>query len=237
MNEQKTTFRQDYRPYSHSIDSVELDFALDPDSTLVKSTMVVTPTRGADTTNLELNGEGLQFESLQINGQEAAPGFYILSDNKLTVKNISRQTKITITNRFSPKANTNLSGIYMSNGAFMSQCEAEGFRHITYWPDRPDVMSRFTVTIHADKALYPVLLSNGNLVGKGDEDDGRHFARWDDPFKKPSYLFALVAGDFVNRSEQFKLANGKECLLQVWTEEKNFDKSAWALESLKKAIR
>lgn len=102
----------------------------------------------------------------------------------------------------------------------MSQCEAQGFRNITYWPDRPDVMSRFTVTIHADKTLYPVLLSNGNLVAEGDEADNRHWVRWEDPFKKPCYLFALVAGQFVAREDKIKTKSGREVLLQVWTEEK-----------------
>lgn len=104
------------------------------------------------------------------------------------IRDVSSKMRITIVNRFSPQANSALSGIYMSNGAFMSQCEAEGFRHITYWPDRPDCMSRFTVTMHADKTLYPVLLSNGNLADQGDEENGRHWARWEDPFFKPCYL-------------------------------------------------
>ena len=232
----RTIFRKNYKPYTHSIDSVELDFVLDPQSTLVTSRMKVTPKRDAETDDLVLNGHNLTFESLRINDREAKDNEYSLTEDSLTVYGVSHQTDITIVNRFSPAENTDLSGIYMSAGSFMSQCEAEGFRAITYWPDRPDVMSRFTVTMHADKSAYPVLLSNGNLVASGDESEGRHWARWEDPFKKPCYLFALVAGRFSVRGDKITLKNGHECLLQVWTEEKNFDKSAWALQCLKKAI-
>lgn len=232
-----TVYRKDYRPYTHSIDTVHLDFVLDPESTVVTNRMMVTPLRGAPTTDLVLNADELFFEKLLIDGRPAQADRYEVSPTRLVVKRVSQQCEITIVNRFSPQANTALSGIYMSNGAFMSQCEAEGFRRITYWPDRPDVMSLFTVTMHADKVLYPVLLSNGNLIDEGDEEDNRHWARWEDPFKKPCYLFALVAGNLVSRSEDFVLADGRKVLLQVWTEAKNFERSAHALESLKKAVK
>lgn len=234
--EHTTVYRKDYRPYSHSIDSVELDFVLNPESTTVTSTMVVTPLRGAATRDLVLDGgHDLFIEKVLIDGQQANER-YQMSPGQLTIKGISKQSTITIVNRIVPVNNTSLSGIYMSRGAFMSQCEAQGFRNITYWPDRPDVMSRFTVTIHADKTLYPVLLSNGNLVAEGEEADNRHWVRWEDPFKKPCYLFALVAGQFVAREAKIRTKSGREVLLQVWTEEKNYPNSEHALESLKKAI-
>lgn len=234
--EHTTVYRKDYRPYSHSIDSVELDFVLNPESTTVTSTMVVTPLCGAATHDLVLDGgHDLFIEKVLIDGQQANER-YQMGQGQLTIKNISKQSTVTIVNRIVPVNNTSLSGIYMSRGAFMSQCEAQGFRNITYWPDRPDVMSRFTVTIHADKTLYPVLLSNGNLVAEGDEADNRHWVRWEDPFKKPCYLFALVAGQFVAREDKIKTKSGREVLLQVWTEEKNYPNSEHALESLKKAI-
>ena len=218
--EHTTVYRKDYRPYSHSIDSVELDFVLNPESTTVTSTMVVTPLRGAATRDLVLDGgHDLFIEKVLIDGQQANER-YQMSPGQLTIKGISKQSTITIVNRIVPVNNTSLSGIYMSRGAFMSQCEAQGFRNITYWPDRPDVMSRFTVTIHADKTLYPVLLSNGNLVAEGEEADNRHWVRWEDPFKKPCYLFALVAGQFVAREAKIRTKSGREVLLQVWTEEK-----------------
>ena len=234
--EHTTVYRKDYRPYTHSIDSVELDFVLNPESTTVTSTMTVTPLRGAATTDMVLDGgRDLFIEKVLINGQQANDR-YQMAGGQLTIKNISSQATITIVNRIVPVNNTSLSGIYMSRGTFMSQCEAQGFRNITYWPDRPDVMSRFTVTIHADRTQYPVLLSNGNLVAQGDEADNGHWVRWEDPFKKPCYLFALVAGDFVAREDTITTKSGREVLLQVWTEKKNYLNSEHALESLKKAI-
>lgn len=231
-----TVYRKDYRPYSHSVDSVELDFVLNPESTTVTSTMVVTPLRGAATTDLVLDGgPDLVLEKVLVNGQPAQERV-LAAAGTLTVKDVARQSTVTIINRISPASNTALSGLYMSRGAFMSQCEAQGFRNITFWPDRPDVMSRFTVTIHADKTDYPVLLSNGNLISKGDEADNGHWVRWEDPFRKPSYLFALVAGKFTAREDTITTKSGRKVLLQVWTEEKNYPYSEHALESLKKAI-
>jgi aminopeptidase N len=136
-----------------------------------------------------------------------------------------------------PVENTTLSGLYVSNGNFFTQCEAEGFRRITFFPDRPDVMAKYTVMLRADKAAYPVLLSNGNLIEEGDLGDGRHYAKWEDPFKKPSYLFALVAAKLVCQEETFKLADGRDVLLQVWVEEGNLDKTDYAMQSLKNSIR
>ncbi|MDB5744825.1 MAG: aminopeptidase, partial [Polaromonas sp.] len=136
-----------------------------------------------------------------------------------------------------PDTNTSLMGLYVSNGNFFTQCEAEGFRKITFFPDRPDVMAKYTVMLRADKEKYPVLLSNGNLIEQGDLGDGRHYALWEDPFKKPSYLFALVAGNLVCQEENFTLQSGREVLLQVWVEHGNLDKTQHAMESLKNSIR
>jgi len=235
--EKKIIRRSDYEPYPYNVDSVDLDFVLDAESTQVTTTMLVTPKAGIDVSDLVLDASELSFENLFIDGAEAPKERYSLTGDGLTIHDIRSQTKVTLINRFSPARNTALSGIYMSHGAFMSQCESQGFRRITYWPDRPDVMSRFSVTIHADKATCPVLLSNGNLVDSGDEAGGKHFVRFVDPYRKPSYLFALVAGQFVDRSEDFLLKDGRTCRLSVWTEAHNFKKSAHALESLKKAIR
>ncbi len=233
----KIVRREDYRPFPYNIDSVELDFVLDAESTLVTTSMLVTPKAGFSPTELKLDAGELAFERLFINGIEVDDTRYTLTSTSLVVRGITSQSRVTVINRFSPARNTALSGIYMSRGAFMSQCESQGFRRITYWPDRPDVMSRFTVTIHADKASCPVLLSNGNLTDSGDEADGKHWAKFVDPYKKPSYLFALVAGNFVDRSEDFLLKDGRTCRLSIWTEAHNFGKSLHALESLKRAIR
>ncbi len=136
-----------------------------------------------------------------------------------------------------PEKNTSLMGLYVSSGNFFTQCEAEGFRKITFFPDRPDVMAKYTVMLRADKERYPVLLSNGNLIEQGDLGDGRHYALWEDPFKKPSYLFALVAGNLVCQEEAFQLKSGREVLLQVWVEHGNLDKTQHAMDSLKNSIR
>lgn len=237
MTEAKIFRREDYQPYPFTIDSVDLDLVLDPESTVVTNTMLVTPKAGTIQSNLVLDADEIAFERLFVNGEELDDSRYELTANNLIIRGINTQSRITVVNRCSPARNTALSGIYMSNGAFMSQCESEGFRRITYWPDHPDVMSCFTVTIHAKKSDYPILLSNGNLEARGDEDADRHWARYRDPFKKPSYLFALVAGKFVDRSERFMLKDGRECVLSIWTEAKNYEKSGHALESLKKAIR
>lgn len=229
--------REDYRPYPFTIEKVELDITLDPETSVVTNNMVVTPKALSETTDMVFDADDIAFERLFINGAEADDSRYELSGTTLTVKGITEQTKLTIVNRFSPARNTKLSGIYMSNGAFMSQCESQGFRRITYWPDRPDVMSRFTVTVHAKQDACPVLLSNGNLVASGAEENGRHWARFVDPHKKPSYLFALVAGDFMERFTDIVLKNGRTCHLSVWTETKNYARSAHALESLEQAIR
>jgi aminopeptidase N len=130
-----------------------------------------------------------------------------------------------------------LSGLYASAGNLITQCEAEGFRRITWFPDRPDVMAKYTVLLRADKKAFPVLLSNGNLIEEGDLGDGRHYAKWEDPFFKPSYLFAIVAGKLVCQEETFRLQDGRDALLQVWVEPGNLDKTDHAMQSLKKSIR
>ena len=136
-----------------------------------------------------------------------------------------------------PGANTELSGLYLSNGNFFTQCEAEGFRKITYYPDRPDVMARFFTTITGDKKKYPVLLSNGNLIGSGELKDGRHFAKWHDPFPKPAYLFALVAGDLARISDAFTTMSGRKVDLHIYVQHHNKDKCGHAMESLKLAMK
>ena len=148
------------------------------------------------------------------------------------MNNIPDSFELTLESTCNPAENTTLSGLYVSGGNFFTQCEAEGFRRITYFLDRPDVMATYTVTLRADKADYPVLLSNGNLIEEGDLENGRHFARWEDPFKKPSYLFALVAGKLVKLEQRMKTGSGKEKLLQVWVEPHDLDKTQHAMDSL-----
>ncbi len=179
-------------------------------------------------------GEQLEFVSASVDGAQHAARAHA---SGLTVENVPAEFELTLVNLCNPAANTTLSGLYVSNGNFFTQCEAEGFRRITYFLDRPDVMAVFTVTLRADKAACPVLLSNGNLLEQGDLPDGRHFARWEDPFRKPSYLFALVAGKLVALEERLHSRSGKEKLLQVWVEPHDLDKTRHAMDSLIHSIR
>ncbi len=224
----------DYTPPAYAIDRVALRFDLDPAKTRVHSRMEVRRAAGApDTAPLVLDGEDITLVTLKVDGEFVA---FRQEGNTLTLDRLPEQFVLEIDCINAPKDNTQLAGLYMSGGAFFTQCEAEGFRRITYWPDRPDVMSRFHVTLRADKKTYPVLLSNGNLVAQRDLGDGRHEAEWDDPFPKPSYLFALVAGDLVCREQQVRSASGKTHRLQVYVRAGDLDKTEHAMQSLIKAV-
>ncbi|HZZ12805.1 MAG TPA: aminopeptidase N [Paraburkholderia sp.] len=228
--------RADYAPPAFLIDTVALEFDLVPERTVVKSTMHLRRNPDASrTARLELMGEQLEFVSAAIDGKPFAQAQ--AHEHGLILENVPDDFELTLTNLCNPAANTTLSGLYVSGGNFFTQCEAEGFRRITYFLDRPDVMATFTVTLRADKAHYPVLLSNGNLLEEGDLPDGRHFARWEDPFRKPSYLFALVAGKLVALEERVTSGSGKEKLLQVWVEPHDLDKTRHAMDSLIHSIR
>ncbi|WP_250450724.1 aminopeptidase N [Caballeronia sp. ATUFL_M2_KS44] len=229
--------REDYTPPAFLIDSVALEFDLVPSRTVVKNTMRLRRNPDAGPApRLELMGEQLEFVSAFIDGAPHAD--VQVKDNGLSIGNIPGDAfELVIESICNPAENTTLSGLYVSSGNFFTQCEAEGFRRITYFLDRPDVMSTYTVTLRADKAAYPVLLSNGNLLEEGDLSDGRHFAKWEDPFKKPSYLFALVAGKLVCLEERIQSSSGKEKLLQVWVEPQDLDKTRHAMDSLIHSIR
>ncbi|CDY74042.1 Membrane alanine aminopeptidase N [Caballeronia glathei] len=228
--------RADYAPPAFLIDSVALEFDLAPERTAVRNTMRVRRNPDAAAAPaLALMGEQLEFVRASIDGRVHAD--VRVNENELTIDNIPDSFELTIESLCNPAANTTLSGLYVSSGNFFTQCEAEGFRRITYFLDRPDVMATYTVTLRADKSAYPVLLSNGNLVEQGDLPDGRHFAKWEDPFKKPSYLFALVAGKLVVLEERITAGSGKEKLLQVWVEPQDLDKTRHAMDSLIHSIR
>ncbi|OUL97044.1 aminopeptidase N [Paraburkholderia hospita] len=228
--------RADYAPPAFLIDTVALEFDLVPERTVVRNTMRIRRNPDAvRATHLELMGEALQFVEASIDGKPYANVH--AHEHGLTVDNVPDSFELTLTGLCNAAANTTLSGLYVSSGNFFTQCEAEGFRRITWFLDRPDVMATYTVTLRADKAAYPVLLSNGNLLEEGDLPDGRHFARWEDPFRKPSYLFALVAGKLVALEERVKSGSGKEKLLQVWVEPHDLDKTRHAMDSLIHSIR
>ncbi|WP_323118479.1 aminopeptidase N [Burkholderia alba] len=228
--------RADYTPPAFLIDTVALEFDLAPERTLVRNTMRVRRNpAAAHAPHLELRGEALEFVGARLDG---APYAAVRAhEHGLTVENVPDAFELTLDSACAPDRNTTLSGLYVSSGNFFTQCEAEGFRRITYFLDRPDVMATYTVTLRADRQAYPVLLSNGNLIDQGDLPDGRHYAKWEDPFRKPSYLFALVAGKLVAIEETIRSGSGKEKLLQVWVEPHDLDKTRHAMDSLIHSIR
>ena len=223
--------REDYRAPAFRIKTVELAFDLDPAKTIVASRMLVERHAAEPGEALRLHGEALTLLRVQIDGQSVSfrhEGGDLIIDNPPEAASFTLE----IRNTCAPEKNTELSGLYTSGGGFCTQCEAEGFRRITWFLDRPDVMAVYTVTIRADKARYPVLLSNGNLLEQGQLDNGRHFAKWHDPFPKPSYLFALVAGNLVAREQRIRTRAGREHLLQVYVRPGDLEKTEHAMNSL-----
>ncbi len=238
IDQTPNVYRKDYTPPAYLVDTVEMGFDLSPESTLVSTRLKMRRNPVATGNALQLSGEKLELLALRMNGVVLkAKRNYSLNEGLLEIAAAPDEVILEIVTRINPIKNTSLMGLYVSNGNFFTQCEAQGFRKITYYPDRPDVMAKFTVMLRGDKQKYPVLLSNGNLIEQGDLGDGRHYAKWEDPFKKPSYLFALVAGNLVCQEEKFKLKSGRKVLLQVWVEPGNLDKTAHAMDSLKNSIR
>jgi aminopeptidase N len=233
----QTIYRKNYTVPAYLVDTVELGFDLDPDRTVVAARLGLRRNPESAGGDIELHGENLELVALRMNGKPLGKRDYRIVDQVLRIANAPERVTLEIETITAPRRNTTLNGLYVSNGNFFTQCEAEGFRHITYFPDRPDVMAKFTVMLRADKDTYPVLLSNGNLVEQGELGDGRHYAKWEDPFMKPSYLFALVAARLVCQEETFRLADGRDALLQVWVEPGNLDKTDYAMASLKNSIR
>ncbi|MET3118040.1 aminopeptidase N [Undibacterium sp. GrIS 1.8] len=232
-----TIYRKDYIAPGYWVDTVEMGFDLDPDATHVATRMVMRRNHDSSEKDIVLFGESLKLLQLRMNGVNLKKSAYKIEGETLRIANAPDDVTLEIETLIKPVKNTSLSGLYTSNQNFITQCEAEGFRKITWFPDRPDVMAKYTVMLRADKKKIPVLLSNGNLIEEGDLGDGRHYAKWEDPFKKPSYLFALVAGKLVCQEEKYKLKSGRKVLLQVWVENGNLDKTQHAMDSLKNSIR
>ena len=226
----------DYSSYPFEIEQVDLRFDLHPDATRVRADLKVRRTGDANAP-LELDGEALELKSIAIDGVAVPDDAYQLTETGLTLAEVPDAFTLVTEVEIAPSKNTALSGLYMSGGRFCTQCEAIGFRRITFYPDRPDVMSRFTVRMTADKATYPILLSNGTPGEAGDVDDGRHFAVWDDPHKKPAYLFALCAGDYDVYSDQFTTMSGKTIDLAIHVDKGDADRAAWAMDSLKRSMK
>ena len=227
----------DYRPPAFLVDTVDLTFELDDTDTRVASRLTVRRNLTGDpSAPLRLDGGALDLLSVTLDGAPLGANRYRIEDNQLVIPDLPDHGTLEIETRIAPKDNTRLTGLHVSNGGFFTQCEAEGFRRITYFPDRPDVMARFTATIIADAARYPVLLSNGNPQGTTTLADGRHCAVWVDPHPKPCYLFALVAGDLVSVTDRFVTRSGREVALAIWVRRGDEDRCGHAMRSLKQAM-
>ena len=226
-----THLRQEYRPPLFAFDSVELDFALNPTKTIVSSKIQLKRLLEG---SLKLKGEDLELISIKVDGVPFRE--FELSSSELILHHLPECCLLEIVNTMCPEQNTSLMGLYVSEGNFFTQCEAEGFRKITYFLDQPDVLSKYKVRLTANKDKYPVLLSNGNLIEQKDLDGGLHTVLWEDPFPKPSYLFAIVAGQLKCLEKEIVTRSGVKKLLQIWTREADLSKTGHAMESLVKAI-
>ena len=239
MKTHATKYLKEYTPYPFLVATVDLRVELDPANTRVTSRLVMrrNPDAVAAQTSLELNGEHLVVASVHLDGRRLADSEYVHDGSLLTIADVPDRFVIEVETVLAPEKNTALEGLYLSSGNYCTQCEAEGFRRITCYPDRPDVMAVFTTTVVGDQQACPVLLSNGNLMDHGVLDNGRHFATWHDPFAKPAYLFALVAGRLVRIEDSFTTMSGRSIDLHIYVEQRNREKCGHAMASLQKAMR
>ena len=233
-----TIFLKDYTPPAFLVPKVELDFDIAAEHTTVRATLWLerNPASADKSAPLVLDGEALELVSVSIDGKPLAAGEYAVDDASLRIASLPDRCTLQTVVRIDPRANTQLSGLYASKTGLFTQCEAQGFRRITFFPDRPDVMSRYTVTIHADRATYPQLLSNGNLVASG-EDGARHWAKWEDPFAKPAYLFALVAAKLDMLEDHYTTASGRRARLAIYVEPGKLDQCGHAMACLKSSMK
>ena len=229
----------DYRVPAWLVSHVDLRFELGEETTLVRSRLRVARNPASTETSrvLRLDGSSLLLRAVTLDGVALPTARFRLGDDRLEIDGVPDAFELETLVELRPQDNTALEGLYRSRGMYCTQCEAEGFRRITFFPDRPDVLARFTTTIVADRERCPVLLSNGNRVADGEFDGGRHWVRWEDPFPKPSYLFALVAGDLAHREDRFLTRSGREITLRIFVEEKDLDKCEFAMRSLQQAMR
>ncbi len=236
----KNIYLKDYQSPLFLIDQTHLRFDLFENYTQVDSRLVMRRNRQQhpdDNSPLVLVGQQLELLAIKVDGQLLVADDYSLEGDNLTIFKVSRDFELEISCRIEPQNNTALEGLYKSSGMFCTQCEAEGFRRITYYLDRPDVMSIFTTEVIADKSQYPILLSNGNAVAKAELEAGRHSITWHDPHKKPCYLFALVAGDLMVKEGRFTTMNGRDVELKIFVEPQNIDKTDYAMDALKRSMK
>ena len=234
-----TIYLKDYTPPPFLISTVDLDVDLQDSFARVTARLAMrrNPQVAGPDIPLVLDADELELESVALNGALLSDSAYAMEPKRLTIANVPGEFTLTTVSRLRPKQNTKLMGLYASKDGYFSQCEAEGFRRITHFLDRPDVMARYTVTIHADKPSFPMLLSNGNLVASGEEAGDRHWARWQDPFPKPSYLFAMVAAKLDKLADTFVTKSGRQVSLQIYVEPGKLDQCGFAMRALKKAMK
>ncbi|MGH6707077.1 MAG: M1 family aminopeptidase, partial [Sphingomicrobium sp.] len=225
--------RKDYRPPDWLVPEIALEFELDPERTLVRSKLRVTR-NGDHDRPLRLAGGRLRPLAVRVDGSDAR---WTMDGDMLVIEQHGAEATVETEVEIAPASNSKLMGLYESGGILCTQCESEGFRRITFHPDRPDVLSRYRVRISADKARYPVLLANGNLVESGEGEAGTHWAEWEDPFPKPSYLFAMVAGDLSANRDSFTTCGGRKVDLAIWVREADLPRTAHAMASLKAAMK
>ncbi|KMZ62853.1 Puromycin-sensitive aminopeptidase [Zostera marina] len=239
METPKEIFLKDYKMPDYYFSKVDLNFILGEDKTIVHSKIIVCPRDEGGTSHpLILNGIDIKLLSIKIDENQVKEEDYKLDLRHLTLQSPPTNTfTLEISTELYPQKNTSLMGLYKSSGNFCTQCEAEGFRKITFFQDRPDIMASYTCRIEADKSLYPVLLSNGNLIEQGDLEDGKHYVLWEDPHQKPCYLFALVAGQLESRDDTFTTSTGKNVSLRIWTPARDISKTSHAMYSLKAAMK
>src|SRR5690554_5893777 len=232
-------YLEDYRPPAWRVEQTRLRFELEEEQTLVRAQLRISlnPEFGSRPPLELLGDDAMELQRLSIDGEVLCGSDYQRADGKLVIAKVPDSFTLECVTRLLPQDNTSVEGLYKSDGMFCTQCEAEGFRRITFFPDRPDVMSVFATTLVADKQRYPVLLSNGNPVASGEADGGRHWVTWEDPWPKPSYLFALVAGDLALLEDHYTTASGREVALRIYAERKDLDKLDHAMSSLKNAMR
>jgi aminopeptidase N len=235
----KTIYLKDYTPPPFLVSTIELDVDIREDHALVRATLALARNpKSADTqAPLVLDGEEIELVSVALDGRKLAPGEYTLGEESFCIARVPERFTLETVSRIRPQTNTRLEGLYASTNGFFTQCEAQGFRRITWFIDRPDVMARYTNTIHADRDRYPVLLSNGNLVAAGEEAGGRHWAKWHDPFPKPSYLFAMVAAKLEKLDDSFVTRSGRTAKLAVYVEPGKLDQCGFAMRCLKSAMK
>jgi len=236
MTQPHTIYLQDYQPPAFEVKEVALTFTLAPTTTEVRSVVRYKRHSALSNSILALDGSALTLLAIKLDGELLKPDAYHQHEQGLSIPDLPDSFTLEITTQIDPQNNTALEGLYRSSGNYCTQCEAQGFRRITYYQDRPDVMAPFTVKIIADKAANPVLLSNGNPTGSGELADGQHWAEWQDPFVKPAYLFALVAGDLAKVEDTFTTQSGRDITLRIYTEEHHIKQCDFAMASLKRAM-